>query len=418
MRDLRFNFTFDFIEDIIYNNFINLSQVIYLKKLKILCAFLSSVLVFLTVILVYLIVNREGESVNIFKYYEKSSYREYDLNENHLKFIGRSATVGDEIILSASGSGVDFICEGSYAEITVSPENEHVSSSHSPRIAVFSDGNLVAAESVTEEKTYRINTKHSGTKITLIKLSEAMYSSVKITKVASYGMKDIEPAEKKELKIEFIGDSITCGYGTDGSRYGSFSTETENFMKTYAYLTAEKLGADYSAVCYSGYGVLTGYTENGKINDKLVMNEYEKACHITGQDDPLWNFAKNINDLVVINLGTNDASYCAESSYGRQLFTDAYVEMLVNVREKNPRAYILCILGDMNNSLFSSIENAVSRYRENYADNRVEAFSVDFRMGENDIVIDGHPGPLSNFCASEVLSEKINSLIDYGYIER
>ena len=65
-------FSFDFNDDIIYNVLINLLQVIFLKKLKILCAFLSSVLVFLTVILAYLIVNREGDSVDIFKYYESS----------------------------------------------------------------------------------------------------------------------------------------------------------------------------------------------------------------------------------------------------------------------------------------------------------------------------------------------------------
>ena len=348
--------------------------------------------------------------MEIFKYYEKASYREYDLNENHLKFIGRSAASEDEIILSASGSGVEFICKGDYAEITLAPENPYVSSSHRPRVAIYSDGNLVAMECISEEKTYRINTEYSGTVITLVKLSEAMYSSVKLTKAASYGMKDIEPTEEKKLKIEFIGDSITCGYGTDGGAYGSFSTQTENFTKTYAYLTAEKLDADYSAVCYSGYGVLTGYTENGKINDKVVMNEYEKACHLTGQEDLLWDFSKEINNVVVINLGTNDASYCSGSSYGKQLFTDAYVQMLRTVREKNPYAYILCILGDMNNSLYPSIENAVSQYSQQTADSRVEAFSVDFRMGENDIVIDGHPGPLSNLCAAEVLTEKIKSL--------
>ncbi len=356
--------------------------------------------------------------MSIFKYYEKSSYKEYALNENFLKLLGRSASVNGEIILSDSGSGVEFICKGDYAEITLAHENAYVTASHYPRIALYSDGNLVAMETITEEKNYRINTKYNGTVITLIKLSEAMHSSVKIMKVASYGVKDIEPTPEKELKIEFIGDSITCGYGIDGGVGGSFSTATENFMKSYAYLTAERLGADYSAVCYSGYGVLTGYTENGLINDKIVMNEYDKACHLTGQEDPLWDFTKVKNDLVVINLGTNDASYCGSSAYGRQQFIDAYMNMLVTVREKNPEAFILCILGDMNNTLYPSVEASVSRYCEMYFDSRVEAFQADFKMGENDIVIDGHPGERSNLYASEMLTEKIRTLINYGFIER
>ncbi|MBQ7117721.1 MAG: hypothetical protein IJN88_05880 [Clostridia bacterium] len=389
-----------------------------MKKLKLLCAFLSVLLVLLTGILVFLVVNREGDSADIFKYYEKSSFREYTLDEKTLNFIGRSAVLNGEVILSASGSGAEFICEGDYAEITLAPENSYTSYSHSPRIALYADGNLVAMETVTEEKTYRINTRYSGTVITLLKLSEAMHSSVKLTKLASYGIKDVTPTEERELKIEFIGDSVTCGYGIDAGAYGGFSTATENFMKSYAYLTAERLGADFSAVCYSGYGVLTGYTENGSINDKIVMNEYDKACHLTGQEDPLWDFSRVKNDLVVINLGTNDASYCSGSAYGRQRFTDAYVQMLITVREKNPDAYILCILGDMNNSLFSSVEAAVSLYREQTSDSRAEAFTVDFKMGENDIVIDGHPGALSNACAADTLTQKIASLINSGYIER
>ncbi|MBQ9913578.1 MAG: hypothetical protein IJO73_05065 [Clostridia bacterium] len=389
-----------------------------MKKLKMLCAFLSVLLVILSGILVYLVINRETGSVNIFKNYEKSAYKEYSLNENHLKLIGRTADVNGEIVFSASGSGVSFICEGDYAEITLAPESSYVTASHYPRIAIYSDGNLVADECISAEKTYRINTGYSGTQITLIKLSEAMYSSVRLTKVASYGFRDIMPVGEKELKIEFIGDSVTCGYGIDGGAYGSFSTATENFMKSYAYLTAEKLDADYSAVCYSGYGVLTGYTETGTVNDKVVMKEYDKACHLTGQEDVLWDFSGVKNELVVINLGTNDASYCGSSTYGRQRFTDAYTDMLLTVRGKNPDAYILCILGDMNNSLYSCIEAAVARYREQTGDTRAEAFSVEFKMGENDIVIDGHPGALSNLHASELLAQKIQSLISFGLIER
>lgn len=391
---------------------------ICLKKLKILCAFLSVLLVVLTGILAYLVVNREGEGADIFKYYERSSQKEYALSEKHFKLLGRSAVTDDGLVLSASGSGIEFICRGSYAEITLAPENDYVSSSHLPRIAVYSDGNLAIDECISEERTYRINTSYSGTRITLIKLSEAMYSSVRLTGLASYGVKDIEPTEDKGLKIEFIGDSVTCGYGIDGGAYGSFTTSTENFLKSYAYLTAEALEADYSAVCYSGYGVLSGYTENGIKNDKLVMNEYEKACHLTGQEDILWDFTRVKNDLVVINLGTNDASYCSGSASGRQQFTQAYVQMLLTVREKNPDAYILCILGDMNNALYPSIENAVEYYKSNYYDSRVEVFSVEFRMGENDIVIDGHPGELSNLCAAGSLTAKITELINYGYIER
>ena len=123
------------------------------------------------------------------------------------------------------------------------------------------------------------------------------------------------------------------------------------------------------------------------------------------------DFSKTENDLVVINLGTNDASYCSKSYTGRQNFTEAYVELLKTVRENNPTAYILCILGDMNNSLYSCIEEAVSIYSNEMWDSCVSAKTVTFDMANTDIVVDGHPGVLANRRAASDLTEEINLLI-------
>ena len=138
---------------------------------------------------------------------------------------------------------------------------------------------------------------------------------------------------------------------------GVFSTETENFTKSYAYLTAQNLGADYSAVCFSGYGVYSGYTVNGKINSEdIVPLYYDKSCFLYGGRETLWNFNEFQSDIVVINLGTNDASFCSKSLSGRQEFTRMYAEFIRQVRYYNPYAYIICMLGDMNNALYSCIE--------------------------------------------------------------
>ena len=80
----------------------------------------------------------------------------------------------------------------------------------------------------------------------------------------------------------------------------------------------------------------------------------------------------------------------------------------------NPYAYIICILGDMNNSLFSCIESAVSNYINETLDNRIIAETINYRMDINDIVIDGPPGYLSNLNAANDLSVKIAELA-YGY---
>ena len=77
----------------------------------------------------------------------------------------------------------------------------------------------------------------------------------------------------------------------------------------------------------------------------------------------------------------------------------------------NPYVYIICVLGDVNNSLFSCIESAVGNYINETIDNRIIAETISYRMDINDIVIDGHPGYLSNLNAANDLSIKIAKLI-------
>lgn len=343
----------------------------------------------------------------------------YSADKDSVKTLGRTYFENGIRYLSHSGSGIEFICRGEYALINITDDSEgRYPGNHKARFAIYRNGELIVDETVTESiKTYNIplDGYESDSVIRIIKLSEAQYSAMGIGEIAVYGKTKIVPTEEKPLKIEFIGDSITCGYGIDEeNERGYFSTATENFSKTYAYLTAEKLGADYSAVCFSGYGVYSGYTSNAVRNaEDLVPLYYDKAAFLYGGTEPYWSFGEFQSDIIVINLGTNDASYCGKSFGGRQEFTRRYAEFMKQVRLYNPYSYIMCILGDMNNSMYSCIEAAVANYINETADNRVVAQSISYRMDINDIVIDGHPGYLSNVCAADDLSARIAELINY-----
>lgn len=343
----------------------------------------------------------------------------YIADKDSVKTLGRTYFENGIRYLSHSGSGIEFLCRGEYALINITDDSEgRYLSNHKACFAIYRNGELIVDETVTESiKTYNIplDGYETDSVIKIIKLSEAQYSAMGIGEIAVYGKTKIVPTEDKPLKIEFIGDSITCGYGVDEeNERGYFSTATENFTKTYAYLTAEKLGADYSAVCFSGYGVYSGYTSNAVRNSEdLVPLYYDKAAFLYGGIGPYWDFGEFQSDIIVINLGTNDASYCGKSFGGRQEFTRRYAEFIKQVRLHNPYSYIMCILGDMNNSMYSCIEAAVANYINETADNRVVAQSISYRMDINDIVINGHPGYLSNVCAADDLSARIAELINY-----
>ncbi len=342
--------------------------------------------------------------------------------ESRVKLIGRSSFYGGKRYFSYSGSGIEFSFTGEYVELTLFCDDiESISANHYPRYEVYLDGEKIEEAVIdTPEKTVKVNTQHhdSPSVITLIKQSEAKFSTFSLGSVKIYGKDLPVPTERKSLQIEFIGDSLTCGYGIDEKDpYGSFSTHTESFTGTYAYLTAKALDADYSAVCFSGYGVVTGYTENGvKYPDNVVSKYYSSSAFLPTGEEPVWDFSKNSTDIIVLNLGTNDAIYCSGSITRQNEFIEAYTDFLKILRMANPKAYILCVLGDVNNSVYPLIERAVSEYSAEGLDFSVGTYIIEFDMGNNDIVVDGHPGALSNIAAADKLTKKINELILQGKV--
>ena len=358
---------------------------------------------------------------------EKSEYDKemiLDASDVYVKPLGRTVYDSGVRWMSMSGSGIEFDCEGTSADIQLIAEKaDSTLSNHSPRIAVYVNGYLVFDHCLENRETHvKIDLNSCGGRavVRVIKLSESMYSYFGIGTITVVGKRPIVPTAQKQLKIEFIGDSITSGFGideTDDSK--SFSTQTENFSKTYAYLTAQALDADYSTVSYSGYGVYSGYSSGSRNEKDVIFGRYFNAIDNKkfGSENlsSEWNFNQYRPNLIVINLGTNDASYCRTQTT-RAAFVEEYKRLLSIVREKNPNAYILCVLGDTNNSMFPYIEQAVSEFKSETGDRKADCETIEFKMGENDIVIAGHPGAKSNMLAASQLTEKIQSLIQSGWI--
>jgi len=104
--------------------------------------------------------------------------------------------------------------------------------------------------------------------------------------------------------IEFIGDSYTCGYGTESaSREDPFLPETENCNLTYAAIAGRFFDADIRLVAHSGIGIARNY------NDAPVALMSERILRTFDMDsDVMWKVSGKIPDIVVIYLGTNDFS--------------------------------------------------------------------------------------------------------------
>lgn len=155
---------------------------------------------------------------------------------------------------------------------------------------------------------------------------------------------------KLKRTIEFIGNSLTCGYGNEGkSRQEHFTYETENNYHTYGTITARKLKANYISVCRSGIGMYQSY---GGEHDFVQPKLYDEVAL---KSQYKWDYKNNQPDVVAIELGSNDLAKPLDSAK----YVDSYIEFVNKIRTQYPIAKIICISGplDLNDSA-----NTFSRY--------------------------------------------------------
>ncbi|MDO5558224.1 MAG: GDSL-type esterase/lipase family protein [Oscillospiraceae bacterium] len=344
-----------------------------------------------------------------------------------LKITGRTYFEDDTLWLCYSGSSVSFKMQGSYAGITVKPDRYYKSYDKTmhARIAVYLNGTRVRDELIDNQtKTIVIETSAGHeSEIEVIKLSECVMSLAGIAGIET-DSDYIAPVPARKHRIEFIGDSITCGYGIDDEcKDNTFSTSTEDFTRAYAYKTAKLLDADYSAVSISGCGIISGYTSDGKINtDQLLMPQYDFCGFSKPKDEndimstfirPQWDFSSFIPDAVVLFLGTNDYSYCKCDQKKCEDFEDQYIKELIKIRKRNPSAVIFACIGIMDSNLFGTILKAVNRFKSYTGDTSIYALELPYHKNEDGYAADWHPTEKSNTRAAGVLSEYIRKIMKW-----
>lgn len=172
--------------------------------------------------------------------------------------------------------------------------------------------------------------------------------------VLDKGSQLVPPTALPERKIEFIGNSITCGYGVESMEMSApFEDETENHWLTYANIVSDSLLAQHTSISRSGIGVYRNYDgpKTGSVENMPWQYEYT----LFNKHDEKWDFSKYQPQLVCINLGTNDLS---TNNYDIRLYENNYRMFLKTVRSKYPAAKIVLLTGPMLDEKESSLQRA------------------------------------------------------------
>jgi|WetSurMetagenome_2_1015567.scaffolds.fasta_scaffold22548_4 lysophospholipase L1-like esterase len=267
---------------------------------------------------------------------ERVQRRSGGVGSGLIRFVGRVAPgPGDEARYAWSGAG--FIARFSGTGVAVrlqDDKNEH---------QVVLDGRvlpkLVTGNGV-ERYVVAKDLPPGEHRLEVYRRTEALFGVTRFLgiEVADGHLLDAGPAPAR--RIEVVGDSISCGYGDEGSTPDCrFSADTENHYASYGAVLAHSLGAELSTVAWSGRGVVRNYAgEPGDLMGRL----YERT--LPGSASSPWS-QRESNDAVIVNLGTNDFS--TEPDPDEDLFVRAYVDLLERIRGGNPRAFILCTVGPM-----------------------------------------------------------------------
>ncbi|MBE6959545.1 MAG: hypothetical protein E7448_02335 [Ruminococcaceae bacterium] len=231
---------------------------------------------------------------------------------NKLRLLGRASVANNGIASDHTASGIEF-------EAYIQGEFRFtVSCSADTYFTVFVDGERLEqrfeakGEFVDREIVVGDLGELALRNIRIIKQTEAKNSVATLKSMEFYGCLADAP-KQKDLYIEFIGDSITAGYGnlwTKDSPDPSNKSGTalyQDGILGYAFLTAQLLQADISVVSCSGIGIDRGYTnQNGK--GYRMRDFYEMTSYVRSKTE-VYDFENaRVPDLVVINLGTNDQS--------------------------------------------------------------------------------------------------------------
>lgn len=295
----------------------------------------------------------------------------------------------DTLQLLWSGSGFRCICEGDVTFTFASKYEE----GYEAYLAYYQNNIPQHTYKLTSSLTVKLSFS-SPTPIEFLKITERQYGSVCLTHMS--GHISPLPVEKK-LKILWIGDSLSAGYGIFPDKSDIFTTSNEDIRESYTYKTTNLLDMQGYYVVYSGNGIVSRYVEpdvNVPNTDEIMPSFFPLSFAL----DP---------DVICVNLGTNDASYTRNIKERELLYKEKYIHFVDQLKTLYPKSVIVLCYGMMETSLLPYVRDVA------------KCCDVLFTTlkpihPEDKIGVIGHPSYQTHTRTSQYLTAYLKEVIAYG----
>ncbi len=260
--------------------------------------------------------------------------------DSHLRYEGRFDFQDPERpAFDWSGSSIEALFTGSTLTILLQDGSNHYN--------VTIDGRTSVLQTVPGQISYpvAVDLPPGEHYLRLSKRTEAYVGAgVFVGLVVDAGQELLDLPALPDRRLEFVGDSITAGYGIEGdSPECYFTPATQNAALTFAAQTAESLHARYSLLALSGLGVVRNLRDNDTASPVTAISYIDRALAMNpvAKASPL----DTAPDAVIINLGTNDFSSLPFPD--DDSFVAAYRQLLHELRARYPAAHLVALAGPL-----------------------------------------------------------------------
>lgn len=353
------------------------------------------------------------------------------LKDNELiKVNARTSDLRDPACLVWTGSNIELNVKCS--ELYMLMEGPY--DMYECRIAIEINGSVISRFAISKEKQwvqiFRMMNPDIETNVRVIKEVQLMpqdeHHCLNVYAVKLDG--DILPVKEKNLKIEFIGDSITSGEGTIGAKQDmDWISQYFAHTRSFPYFTGKELDADIRVFSQSGWGVYHSWDNNPTA--ALPLYYEETASLLNGEYfknkgfKEKWDFKKWQPDYVIVNLGTNDDGAfhgmpyedpVTGETYNLRMDGDKYnsddlekvrkamTDFILKIRKNNPGACIIWAFGMLGHGMVPAIEKAIKEC----GDDNTYFIKLDDTTDET-VGSRCHPGIKAHLNAAEKISNWI-----------
>jgi mannan endo-1,4-beta-mannosidase len=296
---------------------------------------------------------------------------EYPATDPRVQIMGRHQKDPDgSVSFGASGVTFQLSFQGTYLDIKL--EDEHRDDTNYNWFAVSVNGS---------EPTFfrtikgRVHYRLAGRlpfglhHVTLMKQTEGQNGHNRLVSITTDSL--VAAMESPARKIEFIGDSITSGFGSDSTNtpcgQGTWFDQ-HDVWSSYGVLTARALQSQWMLSSVSGMGMYRNWNSPAPVMPDVYDGIYMEYAESTSR----WAFDSYSSDLVVVALGTNDFSDGEGPKPRAKLdplaFVRSYDAFVDRLRARYPQAQILLTTSPMldanqNDLLASYLERVVESQR-------------------------------------------------------